>query len=252
MTPARKARIAAGTACLIAAALAMGWFVGRYVPGEPLEPSADPSEVLSAGSGRAAKNVVDFNPGDEARIPSLVQGLAYEASEELLANLSRRQKEDLDRLGFWKIEHAGLSLAVSESRIISAQSFANWNTAYASPEKVLSDGSIILVAVSMTNASDASFEAGAGSLPTFTLWSDLLVGVDDAMGAGIALDLEAYALLNPGEAVLAPGETRQIVLPFRIVGNALANPSELEGLRVESFALQTSDYAAATTYRLWL
>lgn len=38
MKNTRTVRIAAGTVCLIVVALVMGWFVGRYIPGDPREP----------------------------------------------------------------------------------------------------------------------------------------------------------------------------------------------------------------------
>ena len=37
MKNTRTVRIAAGTVCLIVVALVMGWFVGRFIPGDPRE-----------------------------------------------------------------------------------------------------------------------------------------------------------------------------------------------------------------------
>ena len=160
-------------------------------------------------------------------------------------------------MGLWERTTPRLDVTATQVRIASVASFGELNPPYYSWDKIPSDGKMVLVTVSIANASDEHYEAWWATLPTFTLWSGLLAA-DDEMGAGIALDAEAFSLLNPSEGEqdisvdLAPGETQEIVLPFRLVSGALADPSALDDAKASDFALQTSDYAANATYRLWL
>ena len=253
----RKTRIVAGTICLIAASLVMGWFAGRYVPGEPAMPTADAREVLAAGSGRATESVIDFEPGTTMELPALLQGRAHELSDAAQDDLPERAIGSFERMGLWERTTPRLDVTATQVRIASVASFGELNPPYYSWDKTPSDGKMVLVTVSIANASDERYEAWWATLPTFTLWSGLLAA-DDEMGAGIALDAEAFSLLNPSEGEqdisvdLAPGETQEIVLPFRLVSGALADPSALDDAKASDFALQTSDYAANATYRLWL
>ena len=51
MKNTRTVRIAAGTVCLIVVALVMGWFVGRYIPGDPREPEPRIGDGLYSETG---------------------------------------------------------------------------------------------------------------------------------------------------------------------------------------------------------
>lgn len=51
---------------------------------------------------------------------------------------------------------------------------------------------------------------------------------------------------------LAPGEERTLVLPFKVNANNLADRSLFDDFDPSGFCIQTTDYATATTYRLWL
>ena len=55
MKNTRTVRIAAGTVCLIVVALVMGWFVGRYIPGDPREPepASATGSILKPDTGYA-------------------------------------------------------------------------------------------------------------------------------------------------------------------------------------------------------
>ena len=260
MRSKKTTRIAIGTTCLIVVALVMGWFAGRYIPGEPEEPAASTSDVLAFSSGHVATHAVDFAGGSTMKLPSLLQGDAYEINEE---HLDESLIESSKFFGAWERRLPSLDVAAKEVRTVSAQSFADYNPGYYDWRKVLDDGTMVLVTAELANTSDEPYSTWWHTLPTFTLWNDALANGDDAMGAGIALDIQALYLLNPtsipsdaGETPplldIAPGESQQIVLPFRVTRNALANPAAFDGLDPSSFCLQTADYGTATVYRLWL
>lgn len=87
MKSTRSMRIAIGTVCLIAVALVMGWFVGRYIPGTPHEPEPRVGDGLYSETGYAASEIVDLAPGSTLELRDVTQGFLYAGRP---AKLSRR------------------------------------------------------------------------------------------------------------------------------------------------------------------
>ena len=76
MKNTRSVRIAIGTVCLIAIALVMGWFVGRYIPGAPHEPEPRIGDGLYSETGYAASKIMDLAPGSTLKARGITQGKA--------------------------------------------------------------------------------------------------------------------------------------------------------------------------------
>lgn len=68
MKNTRTVRIAAGTVCLIVVALVMGWFVGRYIPGDPREPEPRIGDGLYSETGYGLSRSSIFDPGSTMKL----------------------------------------------------------------------------------------------------------------------------------------------------------------------------------------
>ncbi len=264
----RSKRMLAGTACLVAAALVMGWFIGQYVPGVPREPQPQPLDGLTEGSGLAARSVVDRPAGSTLELRGVVQGYAYRPGADSVANGA---VERYQQVGLWEYECPDVDVSVDEIRIVPTESFAAWYPQYYSSQDssqaptTYNDSAIVAVTVTVANASQNPI-GDWQRLPQFTLWSENLARLDDAMGAGAMVDSSFYLVndrLRPydedsddpeyGTYVdLDPGESQTVVLPFKVNKNNLIDQSAFDELDPSGFCIQTADYAAQTAYRLWL
>ncbi len=256
----KQRRIAIGTTCLVAAALVMGWFAGRYIPGQPHEPESNLQEIMAPDSQRPAANVEEFKAGVTMELPQLLQGDAHELSDTDVASVPEEATESAKKLGSWERTLPSLNIAAVQSRVVSARSIADWDPSARTGDVVLDDAKTVLATVAITNTSDQPFAAWWRTLPTMTLWNDNLVNGDNTLGAGVRLDVSALFVVNnnfpneEGTNVLSlnPGETKQITLPFLVTRNALVDQGAFESMAPSNFCIQTADYATATTYRLQL
>lgn len=261
----RSKRMAIGTVCLIVVALIMGWFVGRYIPGEPAIPEPTPFHNITEGNGLPACTINDTLPHAMLELRDITQGVAYETGVDTISSTS---VELLKRYGNWEYTCPNINVSVSEIRTIPVESFAEWYPAYQSAfERPYNNSTLVAVTLSIENASDERISRW-DHLPKFTLWNDNIAYIEDAMGAGIILDgafyfantkLPSYEDHEEGVDFddgfyidLEPGESQTLVLPFRVNKTNLIDQSAFEDLDPSDFCLQTSDFASNTTYRLWL
>lgn len=264
MGATRRTRAMVGASCLVAVALAMGWFVGHFVPGEPKAPESDLRYVLADDTGRTASSTVEFAAGTAMKLPELLQGEAYERGDALNATVPDAAIKYLKEQGAWEAVRPSLDVSVVESRVIAMRSLTDWNpSAYSSFALVIDDTKEVLVTIALTNTSDKPYQAWWSTIPTMTLWSDNLVNGDDTLGAGIRLDTSAVFLVNPRTWDAAtqqyaplvdidPGETQELTLGFTVPRTALVDQTAFGDLKPSDFCLQTADYATGTSYRLWL
>lgn len=264
MLMSRSKRAAIGAACMVAAALVMGWFAGRYIPGQPMEPQQAPMSGLTEGSGIVAAETVELPRGSTLQLRGIVQGLAFKPDT---AKFPREVKESYEQQGEWEYACPDVDLSVVETSVAPTKSFAEWNHQYRSGvgEWTYNDSILVTVTLSITNASKERVSI-LRKLPELTLWSDNLAYVDDVMGAGALVD-NAFTFINDplpeyvanpnveggGQFVnLEPGESQTLLLPFKVNKNNLKDQTAFDNLNPSDFCIQTSDYATATTYRLWL
>ncbi|WP_270297617.1 hypothetical protein [Eggerthella sinensis] len=261
----RSKRMMIGTVCLVIVALVMGWFVGRYIPGEPSTPEPTPFHNITEGSGLPTYTINDTLPHATLRLRDITQGVAYETGADTISSTS---VELLKRYGNWEYTCPDIDVSVSEIRTIPVESFAEWYPAYQSAfERPYNNSVLVAVTLSIENASDERISR-LDHLPKFTLWNDNIAYIENVMGSGIYMDAAFYFAntmlknlddstesLSSGEGAyidLEPGESQTLVLPFRVNKTNLIDQSAFEDLNPSDFCLQTSDFASNTTYRLWL
>lgn len=254
----RSRRAMLGAACLVAVALAMGWFVGRYIPGEPRAPEPPVGEGLYSETGYIASRIVDFEPGTALRLRGVTQGVAYSGRpDEVAEHIPPNVAEEWKRSGLWEYDIPDFDISVRGVKTVPTMSFADWYPEYKSSYRaVYEDSKILAVDATITNASSEVLDLQRYSLlGTASLWGEGLAGVDDSLGAGAHLD-NAYYFANEGLRsegwLVQPGESQQVVLPFKVNANNLKDPAAFDRLDPSAFCLQIVDYDSGTAYRLWL
>lgn len=254
----RSTRIAIGTVCLIAIALTMGWFVGRYIPGTPHEAEPRLGDGLYTATGYAAESIENFEPSAVLPLRNITQGYTYNGRPSEVEETPSELVDFYKEKGSWEYVCPDINLSVVNVKTISTQSFAEWYPDYAGTYRpAYDDSQLIAVTVSITNASDNLIEQWYKlPLEHVTLWSENLGYIDDSLGAGAALD-DAFVFANENynrEALLhiEPGESQTLVLPFKINKNALIGQSAFDKLDPSDFCLQFVDFTTGTAYRLWI
>lgn len=155
MKNTRTVRIAAGTVCLIVVALAMGWFVGRYIPGDPREPEPRIGDGLAPRSGLAIEKVIDADPGTTLKLSNITQGIKYMHTESDREPLSAAAVENWKESGNWEYDCPDINVSVLETKTTGTASFADWYPNYkASNWEVYNNSKIVAVTLSITNASE--------------------------------------------------------------------------------------------------
>ncbi|MCC2784827.1 MULTISPECIES: hypothetical protein [Eggerthella] len=267
MKNTRTVRIAAGTVCLIVVALAMGWFVGRYIPGDPREPEPRIGDGLAPRSGLAIEKVIDADPGTTLKLSNITQGIKYMHTESDREPLSAAAVENWKESGNWEYDCPDINVSVLETKTTGTASFADWYPNYkASNWEVYNNSKIVAVTLSITNASEEDLVYWQ-DIPEFTLWSPNIANLDGSLGSGAMLDQAAFWDTNPplrsfdesstdpdrGRYIdLKPGESQTLVFPFKINKNNLIDQSAFDELDPSDFCIQTADYDSGTAYRLWL
>lgn len=254
----RSKRAMVGAACLVAIALVMGWFVGRYIPGTPHEPEPRVGDGLYSETGYIASEIVDFAPGSTLELRGITQGIAYNGRpEEIEQRIPPEVAEAWKEQGMWQYDAPDLDLSVREVKVISAKSFAGWYPEYRGTYFPAYDSSKLIAAtVLVTNLSSEAIDLQRDfPMHNFSLWGENLDYIDDSLGAGARLD-DAYYFANDiyrsEQKAAEPGETVEIVLPFKVNKNALKDQDAFDDLDPSDFCLQLIDYDSGTAYRLWL
>lgn len=184
----RTRRAAIGATCLVIVALAMGWFVGQYIPGTPKSPEMKIFPDMFSGNGDAINNVVDIEFGQAASLEAIVQGRGFywdlERTAHRIAPTSPAHDENDQELiehlkssGSWEFELPSCELRVDEARAVSASAFAELYPDFADREITVDDCTMMLVTVSATNVSDEIIQGfpglyPTGGLPSLKLWTD--------------------------------------------------------------------------------
>ena len=258
MKNTRSVRIAIGTVCLIAIALVMGWFVGRYIPGTPHEPEPRIGDGLYSETGYAASKIMDLAPGSTLKARDITQGKAYNGRpEEIEQAIPSEIEEAWKEAGEWEYDAPDFDLSVSQVKLISTKSFADWYPEYAGTDYHAYDSSKLVAAtVLVTNVSSEAIDLQRDfPLHNFSLWGENLDYIDDSLGAGANLD-SAYFFANEvyrsEQDTVEPGESVEIILPFKVNKNALKDQNAFDDLDPSDFCLQLVDFDSGTAYRLWL
>ena len=260
MKNTRTVRIAAGTVCLIVVALAMGWFVGRYIPVDPREPEPRIGDGLAPRSGLAIEKVIDADPGTTLKLSNITQGIKYMHTESDREPLSAAAVENWKESGNWEYDCPDINVSVLETKTTGTASFADWYPNYkASNWEVYNNSKIVAVTLSITNASEEDLVYWQ-DIPEFTLWSPNIANLDGSLGSGAMLDQAAFWDTNPplrsfdesstdpdrGRYIdLKPGESQTLVFPFKINKNNLIDQSAFDELDPSDFCIQTADYDPA-------
>lgn len=258
MNISRSTRIAIGTICLVAIALTMGWFVGRYIPGTPKEPEPAIGDGLYTATGYEARKIVDFEAGSTANLRDMSQGRRYSVRPNEVELIPSEMIAFYKESGEWVYDAPDIDLAVTDVKTIAATSLADLYPDYAGTRRpVYDDSELVVVTISITNASDSLITKWYQlPLEHVTLWSENLEYVDDSLGAGAVLD-DAFVFINENydrENLLniEPGESQTLMLPFKINKNNLIDQSAFNKLDPSDFCIQTVDFDTGTAYRLWL
>ena len=281
MTAKRKKRAAVGIVCLVVAALAMGWFVGRYIP----EPS---------------QRVVDCEFGRSAALEGIVQGMAFIwETDHPTASIGETNEtipsdeyiEHLKSIGDWEYEYPLFEMRIDEVRSVSGSAFKELYPEYSNQEVYPEDSTMVLVSATVTNTSNTLIAGSVGpyssdGLPEFRLWTDAWTSAyaetiyaedgtlvveagplsDGTMRAGVRLDAYAFSMLAeytslddpPSDDIrtapvnVKPGETQTVVLPFIVPNEALKTDGTSRHIDFSKYCIQTVDHRTETTYRLWL
>ena len=187
MKNTRSVRIAIGTVCLIAIALVMGWFVGRYIPGAPHEPEPRIGDGLYSETGYAASKIMDLAPGSTLKARGITQGKAYNGRpEEIEQAIPPEIEEAWKEAGEWEYDAPDFDLSVRGIKVISTKSFADWYPEYAGTDYPAYDSSKLVAAtVLVTNVSSEAIDLQRDfPLHNFSLWGENLDYIDDSLGAG--------------------------------------------------------------------
>lgn len=258
MNISRSTRIAIGTICLVAIALTMGWFVGRYIPGQPLDPAPAIGNGLYTATGYETREIVDLEAGSTAKLRNMSQGQLYSARPDEVELMPSEIVAFYKESGQWEYNAPDIDLAVTDVKTIAATSIADLHPDYAGTYRPAYDDSELIVAtVSITNASDSLITKWYQlPLDHVTLWSENLGYIDDSLGAGAVLD-DAFVFINENYdrdnlLNIEPGESQTLMLPFKINKNNLIDQSAFDKLDPSDFCIQTVDFDTGTAYRLWL
>lgn len=254
----RSTRAMVGAVCLIVVALVMGWFVGRYIPGTPHEPEPRVGDGLYSETGYAASEIVDLAPGSTLELRGITQGIAYIGRPSEVAQRTAPEVAELwKEQGMWEYDVPDLDLSVLDIRILTTKSFADWYPEYGGPYRPVYDSSkLVAVTALVTNVSSDAIDLQR-DFPdlNFSLWGESLDHIDDSLGAGAHLD-DAYHYANKilarQQDMVEPGESVEIILPFKVNKNSLKDQSAFDDLDPSVFCLQLVDYDPCIAYRLWL
>ena len=230
MKNTRSVRIAIGTVCLIAIALVMGWFVGRYIPGAPHEPEPRIGNGLYSETGYAASKIMDLAPGSTLKARGITQGKAYNGRpEEIEQAIPPEIEEAWKEAGEWEYDAPDFDLSVRGIKVISTKSFADWYPEYAGTDYPAYDSSKLVAAtVLVTNVSSEAIDLQRDfPLHNFSLWGENLDYIDDSLGAGANLD-SAYFFANEvyrsEQDTVEPGKSVEITRPTSACNWLISTP----------------------------
>lgn len=276
----KRTRILLCVCCVAVFLLTMGWFAGHYIPGQPNSPASQDSgarEVSAVGvrSEMIVDTVVETAFGDSLNLTGITQGKAYsrgdfdesewamvpddvkpfvEAGLPLLSVQKGSGEGPWSRYLRVASDLPTFSMKVTGARTVSSASFAEFYPAYLSAFDYDPDKTVVLVDI---EASNPSLETAA-TIPILNLRCS-----DDASDANVSqseIGMDKHLLgalypANPEDAgitcnahdeswnALAPGETRELTLPFLM---SSVQP-ELSRWNVQIF-----DYSPIICYRFSL
>lgn len=269
----RTARTAIGICCLAISVLALGWLVGRYIPGEPSEPLAAAHDSGGGaqyyGSLLEAGEIVDVDAGTVYAVDALTFGKKYRTGESGLARMTDAERQNVTAEESWEFDYPNLEFAVVGAKTVSMDAFEEWYPHFAAVEQrapgstrptARPETRVILVEATVTNTG-----AEAAALPEPLLWGSDIAGADDRLCNGIPCDRDlivelygepsdefvSYAVLDDWNTIEA-GETQTRTYPYVIGAGDLAGGASLDDLDLSSYCLAFSDYDPATLYRFWL
>lgn len=269
----RTARTAIGLCCLAISVLALGWLIGRYIPGEPREPLAAAHDSGGGakyyGSLLEADEIVDVGTGTSYAVDALTFGKKYRTSDNELARTTDTERQNAAAQESWDFDYPNLEFAVVGAKAVSMDAFKEWYPHFAAVEQravgstrptARPETRVILVEATVTNTG-----AEAAALPDPLLWSGDIAGADDRLRNGMPCDRDlivelygepsdefvSYTVLDSWNVIEA-GETQTRTYPYVVCRGDLASSASLDDLDLANYCLAFSDYDPATIYRFWL
>lgn len=265
-----------GVVLLLATTLVLGWFAGRYIPGEPQSPQPDSErEKYPAGNATfiAVGRAVDTPFGETANIEDLTQGWEYTPTKpSVLQNWDPSLDEspilEVDyppdpRSGMDHIAFPPFEISVEGVKTLSSAAFSEWYPDFGQDATLAKlESTVVLVDVTVTKQASSQVL----DLSHVQLWSDRLTQtVPDCIGNGYAVSWSALESLNGIPRPMAgdyydvsqllaieSGATRTLTLPFQVFRNAFVDGAAFDELDISQFCLEFYDYDPPTVYRLWL
>lgn len=256
-----------GIVLLVLVTLVMGWFIGRFIPGTPKTSEGDTiTNRYPSGyqTGVQAIEDIDINHGETLRVEGVTQGNRY-----LFGNTI--PDATIEDSGLSVLEHGAFELSVGETRVISGEALREWYPDFYLPDRSpiarftgsKLPGKAFVVNVTVKNPS----QTDSIDLPDLALWSEDLNQEADEMGAGAYPLADLVERMNPegttedtgeGDVVyngwtpLAPGESRQIAVPYYIYRNSFVSEESFEQIDLGRFCIEVNDYDPGIRYRFWL
>ena len=275
-------RVAVGLGLLLVVTLMLGWFVGRFVPGEPQSLHSRPSYYIYPSTSATyipVSKVEEAAFGSTARVEGLMRGRKYTKTQPcVIASFDGGEEravfvEEIEVPMFpesygYDIAFPPFEMKVEGARAVSLNAFAEWYPEFLTLGLVRSRvivpelSKVVLVDVTATNLSDDRVL----QLDHLLLASDAFNQVSPGcLGNGCSISGAAFDVLNDGARIpvgeeessfssvaVEPGETRTFTLPYVVGSSFFADVADYEELDLACFSLEIGDYATGTLHRFAL
>lgn len=276
----RNATIASACVlCVVAMTVALAWFVGRFVPGQPQVaedaegPESMPIECMVDAADASAYESVEVPAGDAFVMSSVALSSDVVAAEAQSANgyllLGGEGTMAAAKAGEpWRYDFGSVELSVAGSRIVSNETLSEWYPHYADYVSGMTNygeyqTEFVIVDVLMRNASDEDM----GAVPFPWLWGNAVMRDSDESILGATMNevfmRELYGEpadsattrqhdLPEGWASLAAGETRSFTFVYAVFPSMFHESIAIDNALLSSLYLQFVDPDARIKYQFLL
>lgn len=261
-----------GAIAIAALALVLGWFLAQIGPAEPRQAAADPTPGAFFDHPWDAPDftdVVAIAPGASLSVDGFVHGSKFQYRDgewdAVAAPLTADQKQAAEEDPGWCYRLEAVEITAGNGRVVSEESFREWYpayeaaTAYEDAAFDPADVRVVLAEVQIENK---------GTQPVDPHWlyltSPLFRIIDEqdrflppdsaALSAiyGVPSPDRPFNALPEDWAVVAPGETKTLELPFIVWRTQFADQEAFDRLAGSDFAIATFNADPAVAYELAL
>lgn len=270
-----------GLGILLVVTLMLGWFAGRFIPGEPRDLRTVPSYRIYPSDSATyipVSEVEETAFGSSARIEGLKQGAKYTETQPCAITSVERNGErrmfieELDTrhpdMRDKETAYPSFEIVIEDARAVSFGAFAEWHPDFIERGGAMEEGlvpdlaKIVLVDATVTNLSDDQ----AFRFDSFLLASDAFNQISPGcLGNGCNMSDTVFNVMSDvpqpqnGEASdylslisVASGETRSLTLPYVVSSSYFVDAADFDELDLARFSLEIGDYATGKLYRLAL